>query len=172
MCADSDEGPNLPIFLRLRPFSGRVGPPGHSGLIQPAPRLRSLLLELRARGKRNIQNLHSLAWEGVSMEPQLGFEVCPSCLDTKSQITTGNWRLYKISQASLGTSKLWLRTRVWEDACSLTDGGHSSTKRSAKPYCGFSETLLCSYFCFQGNAVRTIHPLQFLKVTSLITCSS
>ena len=27
------------------------------------------------------------------MEPQLGFEVCPSCLDTKSQITTGSWRL-------------------------------------------------------------------------------
>lgn len=45
------------------------------------------------------------------MEPQLGFEVCPSCLDTKSQITTGNWRLYQISQASLGTSQLWLRTR-------------------------------------------------------------
>lgn len=31
------------------------------------------------------------------MEPQLGSELCPSCLDTKSQITTGNWKMCVVS---------------------------------------------------------------------------
>lgn len=40
LCADTNGGPNLPIFLKLSPLPGSLRPTGHSSLIQPTPRLR------------------------------------------------------------------------------------------------------------------------------------